>query len=168
MGDNAENAILAGGCFWIMQQLLRDRDGVISTRVGWTGGEGENPTEESPGGHAEAVEVVFDPERLSYRELLEFFFQAHRPDLGEDVVGSGYRSEIFCTTGEQRRLAEETIADVNASGHWPGKATTQVSEAGTFWEAAPEDQDRLQRYPDSCPAPFPRHGVEAATRETAA
>ena len=105
MTDNAETAVLAGGCFWTMQQLLRDRNGVISTRVGWTGGENDNPTEEDNVGHAEAVEVAFDPERISYRDLLEFFFQVHRPDLGERVVGSCYRSEIFCTSEEQRKVA---------------------------------------------------------------
>jgi peptide-methionine (S)-S-oxide reductase len=165
--DNAETAVLAGGCFWIMQQLLRDRDGVISTRVGWTGGENENPTEENNSGHAEAVEVTFDPERISYRDLLEYFFQVHRPDLGERLVGSGYRSEIFYTSDEQRRVAEETIRDVDASGHWPGKVVTEISEAGRFWEAEAEDQDYFQRYPDGCAPPFPRHGAEAASRETA-
>jgi peptide-methionine (S)-S-oxide reductase len=167
MTDNAETAVLAGGCFWIMQQLLRDREGVISTRVGWTGGEGENPTEENPGGHAEAVEVSFDPERISYRDLLEFFFQVHRPDLGEDLVGSGYRSEIFYASQEQRKVAEETIRDVDASGHWPGKVVTEISEAGTFWEAEAGDQDYLQRYPDGCPPPFPRLSMEAASSESA-
>ena len=140
MSDDTETAVLAGGCFWIMQQLLRDRDGVISTRVGWTGGENDNPTEENNSGHAEAVEVAFDPERISYRALLEFFFQIHRPDLGKRLVGSSYRSEIFCTTAEQRKVAEETIPDVDASGHWPGKVVTQISEAGPFWEAEAEDQ----------------------------
>ena len=130
MSDGTETAILAGGCAWIMQQLLRQPDGVISTRVGWTGGEGEDPTEESPGGHAEAVEVVFDPERISYRDLLEYFFQVHRPDLSERLVGSIYRSEIFYTSDEQRQVAEETIRDVDASGHWLGKTVTKVSEAG--------------------------------------
>ena len=154
MGDKRETAILAGGCYWIMQQLLRHPDGVISTRVGWTGGEGDNPTEENPQGHAEAVEVVFDPERLSYRDLLEYFFLVHRADLGEDVVGSIYRSEIFYTSEEQRRVAEETIADLDASGHWLGKTVTEISEAGPFWEAVAEDQDALQRYPGG--SPFPR------------
>jgi peptide-methionine (S)-S-oxide reductase len=168
MTDNAETAILAGGCFWIMQQLLRDRDGVMSTRVGWTGGENENPTEESPGGHAEAVEIVFDPERMSYRDLLELFFQVHRPDLGERLVGSIYRSAIFYTSDEQREVAEETIHDVDASGHWPGKVVTQISEAGRFWAAEVEDQDYLQRYPDGCSPPFPRPGVEAAGHDPVA
>jgi peptide-methionine (S)-S-oxide reductase len=137
-----------------MQQLLRDRDGVISTRAGWIGGENDNPTEESNSGHAEAVEVVFDPERISYRDLLEFFFQIHRPDLGERLVGFSYRSEIFYTTDEQRKVAEETIPDVDASGHWPGKVLTKISQAGPFWEAEAEDQDHFQRYPDGCATPF--------------
>src|SRR6478735_4423636 len=140
MSNNAETAVLAGGCAWIMQQLLRHPSGVISTRVGWTGGEGDNPTEESPQGHAEAVEVVFDPERISYRDLLEYFFQVHRADLGEDLVGSLYRSEIFYTTDEQRRVAEETILDVDASGHWLGKTVTKVSEASRLLEGQAEDQ----------------------------
>jgi peptide-methionine (S)-S-oxide reductase len=168
MGNNTETAVLAGGCYWIMQQLLHDREGVISTRVGWTGGENDNPTEENNSGHAEAVEVVFDPDRISFRELLEFFFQVHRADLGEHLVGSSYRSEIFYTTDEQRRVAEETIPDVDASGHWPGKVMTEISEAGPFWEAEAEDQDYFRRYPDGCTPPFPRRGVEAANRATAA
>jgi peptide-methionine (S)-S-oxide reductase len=155
MGENSETATLAGGCFWIMQQLLRHRDGVISTRVGWIGGQNDNPTEENNSGHAEAVEVVFDSERISYRDLLEFFFQVHRPDLGEDLVGSDYRSAIFYSTEEQRRVAEETIADVDASGHWPGKVVTEIGEAGRFWEAEAEDQDYLRRYPNGCKPPFP-------------
>jgi peptide-methionine (S)-S-oxide reductase len=167
MGDDAETAVLAGGCFWVMQQLLRDRDGVISTRVGWTGGENDSPTEENNSGHAEAVEVRFDPERVSYRDLLEFFFQIHRADLGEGLVGSSYRSEIFYTTDEQRKVAEGTIPDVDASGHWPGKVVTEISEAGSFWEAEAEDQDWFQRYPDGCTPPFPRHGAAAGRRETA-
>lgn len=163
MTGNTETAILAGGCSWIMQQLLRHPDGVISTRVGWTGGEGDDPTEENPQGHAEAVEVVFDPQRLSYRDLLEYFFQVHRADLGEDVVGSIYRSEIFCTSEEQRRVAEETIADVDASGHWLGKTVTAISEAGRFFEDPAEAQDYFLRFPDypqGSKAPFPRAGVE--------
>ena len=155
MSDSTETATLAGGCFWILQQLLRERDGVISTRAGWTGGHNDNPTEENNSGHAEAVEVVFDPERLSYRHLLEYYFQVHRPDLDEDVVGSGYRSEIFCASPAQRAVAAETIADVDASKHWPGPAATRISDAGRFWEAVAEDQDHLQRYPDA-PSPFPR------------
>jgi peptide-methionine (S)-S-oxide reductase len=155
MGDERETAVLAGGCFWIMQELLRHRDGVISTRVGWTGGENDEPSEQDNSGHAEAVEVIFDPRRLSYRDLLEHFFQVHRADLGEQLVGSAYRSEIFCTSDEQRRVAEETIPDVDAAGHWPGKVVTQISEAGPFWEAVAGDQDYFQRYPVGCPSPFP-------------
>jgi peptide methionine sulfoxide reductase MsrA len=112
-------------------------------------------------GHAEAVEVTFDPDRLSYRELLEYFFMVHRADLGEDVVGSGYRSEVFHTSEEQRVVAEETIRDVDASGHWPGKVMTRVSKAGHFWEEAPGQQDYLQRFPLGCRAPFPRQGEPA-------
>ncbi len=167
MSGDTETAILAGGCFWIMQQLLRDRDGVISTRVGWIGGENDNPTVENNSGHAEAVKVVFDPERISYRDLLEFFFQVHRPDLDERLVGFSYRSEMFYTTDEQRKVAEETIVDVDASGHWPGKVVTEISEAGPFWEAEAGDQDYFRRFPDGCTPPFPRPGVEAANRETA-
>jgi peptide-methionine (S)-S-oxide reductase len=155
VSDSTETATLAGGCFWILQQLLRERDGVISTRAGWTGGRNEHPSEYDNDGHAEAVEVVFDPQRLSYRELLEYYFQVHRPDLGEDAVGPGYRSEIFCASPTQRAVAAETIADVDASGHWPGPAATRISDAGRFWEAVAEDQDYLQRYPDA-PSPFPR------------
>ena len=166
MSDNTETAVLAGGCAWIMQQLLRHPAGVIATRVGWTGGEGENPTEENPQGHAEAVEVVFDPQRLSYRDLLEYYFQVHRADLGGDLVGSIYRSEIFYASEEQRKVAEGMVRDVDASGHWPGKTVTKISEAGPFWEAVPEDQDALQRYPDACP--FPRAKAKAASRETVA
>ena len=132
MSGTAEIAVLAGGCFWVMQQLLRGCDGVVSTRVGWTGGENDNPTEQDNRGHAEAVEVTFDPERITYRGLLEFFFQVHRPDLGAGVVGSEYRSEIFYMSEEQRSVAEETIRDVDAAGHWPGKAVTEVSAAGRF------------------------------------
>ena len=167
MSDNTETAILAGGCFWPAQELLRHRDGVISTRVGYTGGENDNPTDGNHPGHAEAVEVVFDPERISYRDLLEFFFQAHRPDLGERLVGSGYRSEIFYTSDEQRLVAEGTKADADASGIWSGKVVTEISEAGPFWEAEAEDQDYLQRYPHGYTF-FPRPGPEAASRETAA
>ena len=112
----------------------------------------DNPTEENNGGHAEVVEVVFDPERLSYRGLLEVFFQVHRADLDEGVVGSLYRSEIFCTSPEQRRVAEEMIRDVDASRHWPGKTLTKVNEAGVFWEMGPEDQDYLLRFPRGCSA----------------
>ncbi len=156
MDDTAETAVLAGGCAWIMQNLLGQPEGVISTRTGFMGGAIANPTEENNGGHAEVVEVVFDPERLSYRGLLELFFLVHRADLDEDAVGSLYRSEIFCTSAEQRRVAEEMIRDVDASRHWLGKTVTKVSEAGVFWEMGPEDQDYLSRFPEVCKPPFPR------------
>ena len=167
MSDNTETAILAGGCFWPAQELLRHRDGVISTRVGYTGGENDNPTGVNHPGHAEAVEIVFDPERISYRDLLEVFVQIHRADLGPQHVGSAYRSEIFSTSDEQRRVAEDTIADADAAGFWPGKVVTEISEARRFWEAETEDQDYLHRYPASNTY-FPRPGPEAANRETAA
>ena len=157
MNAETETAVLAGGCAWIMQQLLRQAEGVRSTRAGWTGGTGDNPTEADSGGHAEAVEVVFDPARLSYRGLLELFFLVHRPDLDATVVGSIYRSEIFCTSDEQRTVAQQAIRDVDASRHWPGATVTRVSAAGRFWEMAAEDQDYLQRFPTGCAPPFPRN-----------
>jgi len=156
MSDKAERAILAGGCYWIMQQLLRSRDGVTATRVGWIGGESENPTEGDSGGHAEAVEVTFDPDRLSYRDLLKYFLIVHRADLGEDVVGIGYRSEIFHTTEEQRVVAEQTLRDFNASVHGPDKAVTRVSKAGRFWAEAPAQQDYLQRFCTAAPPALSR------------
>jgi peptide-methionine (S)-S-oxide reductase len=161
MDDNAETAYLAGGCAWIMQPLLSMPAGVISSRTGWMGGDGENPTEENDGGHAEVIQVVFDPERLSYRGLLEVFFQAHRADLDEHTVGSIYRSEIFCTSSEQRRIAEEMIRDVDASGHWPGKTVTKVSPEGRFWGDGPEHQNYLERFPRVFRAPFPRQDVRS-------
>ncbi len=127
MGGNNETAVLAGGCAWTMQQLLRHPEGVISTRTGFMGGENDNPTEENNIGHAEVVEVIFDPVRLSYRGLLEVFFQVHRADLDEGTVGSQYRSEIFYTNPEQGRVTEDMIRDVDASGHWPGKTVTSIS-----------------------------------------
>lgn len=145
MSANTETAVLAGGCFWPAQELLRHRDGVISTRVGYTGGENDHPTADNHPGHAEAVEVVFDPERTSYRNILEFFFQIHRPDLAQEAVGSGYRSEIFCTSDEQRQVAQDAIA--TAARFW-GTATTRISDAGPFWEADADDQDYFQRYTD--------------------
>jgi len=148
MSKNTETAILAAGCFWPAQELLRHRNGVISTRAGYTGGENDNPTAANHPGHAEAVEVVFDPERTSYRDILEFFFQMHRPDLGAELVGSDYRSEIFCTSDEQRQVAKDTLADADASGIWSGKVVTKISEARSFWAAEDEDQDYLRHYPD--------------------
>lgn len=155
MGNDVETAVLAGGCSWIMQPLLSMPEGVISTRVGWMGGEGDDPTEENHGGHAEVVEVVFDPTRLTYRGLLEVFFQVHRPDLDESIVSSIYRSEIFYTNEEQRRVAEEMIRDVDAAGHWPGKTVTRITPAGEFVEDGPDDQNYLRRFPNVSRRPFP-------------
>ena len=147
---NTERAILAGGCFWGAQDLLRKYPGVISSRVGYSGGDVPNATYRNHGTHAEAVEVLFDPDKISYRKLLEFFFQIHDPSTmnrqGNDV-GTSYRSAIFYTTDEQKQVAEDTIADVNASGIWPGKATTTVTPAGPFWEAEREHQDYLIKHP---------------------
>ena len=146
-----ERVILAGGCFWGMQQLFRRRDGVLATRVGYSGGDVPNATYRNHGTHAEAIEIIFDPERLGFRELLEFFFQLHDPSTrnrqGNDV-GTSYRSAIFYTSEEQKRIAEETIAEVDATGLWPGKVVTEVVPAGDFWEAEPEHQDYLERRPD--------------------
>lgn len=155
----SERAVLAGGCFWGMQDLIRRRPGVISTRVGYTGGEVRNATYRNHRGHAEAVEIVFDPSRTSFRELLEFFFQIHDPSTlnrqGNDI-GSSYRSAIFYTSDTQRRVAEDTIADVDASGIWPGQVVTMVEPVGDFWEAEPEHQDYLQRIPNGYTCHFPR------------
>jgi peptide-methionine (S)-S-oxide reductase len=148
MSGTTEKAILAGGCFWGMQDLIRKRPGVLSTRVGYTGGEVANATYRNHGSHAEAIEITFDPAQISYRDILEFFFQIHRPDLGEGLVGSDYRSEIFYTSDEQRQVAEDTIAGADASGLWPGKVVTKISGAGRFWEAEAEDQEYLRHYPD--------------------
>ena len=147
MSGTTETVVLCGGCFWPTQELLRHRDGVISTRVGYTGGENDHPTEEDHPGHAEAVEVTFDPERLSYEDLLRYFLQMHRTDLSEEIVGEVHRSAIFCTTDEQRRTAERMIAEFDTTGIVPGKVVTDVKEAVTFWEAPAEDQDYLERYP---------------------
>jgi peptide-methionine (S)-S-oxide reductase len=150
MSHSSETAILAGGCFWGMQDLIRKHPGVISTRVGYTGGDVPHATYRNHDGHAEAIEVVFDPDRLSYRDLLEFFFQIHDPTTrnrqGNDL-GTSYRSAIFFLNEAQKRVAEQTIADVDASGRWPGQVVTEVAPAGEFWEAEPEHQDYLERYP---------------------
>ncbi len=150
MAGTSETAVLAGGCFWGMQELLRDYPGVLSTRVGYTGGTIANATYRNHGNHAEAVEIVFDPATISFRTILEFFFQIHDPstlDRQGNDRGASYRSAIFYTSDEQKRVAEQTIADVNASGLWPGKVVTEVVAAGPFWEAEPEHQDYLQRIP---------------------
>jgi peptide-methionine (S)-S-oxide reductase len=144
-------AILAGGCFWGMQDLLRKQPGVISTRVGYSGGDTPNATYRKHGNHAEAIEITYDPDRTDYRALLEFFFQIHDPTTtnrqGNDR-GTSYRSAIFYLDDEQKRIAVDTIADVEASDLWPGKVVTEVSPAGDFWEAEPEHQDYLERYPN--------------------
>jgi peptide-methionine (S)-S-oxide reductase len=162
-----ERAILAGGCFWGVQDLLRKMPGVVSTRVGYSGGDVPNATYRNHGTHAEAVEIVFDPAQLSYRDLLEFFFQIHDPSTanrqGNDV-GSSYRSAIYYTTPEQRETALETIVDVEASGLWPGKVVTEVAPAGDFWEAEPEHQDYLQRYPTGYTCHFVRPGWKLPKR----
>jgi peptide-methionine (S)-S-oxide reductase len=156
-----EVAILAGGCFWGMQDLIRRMPGVVSTRVGYTGGSVANATYRHHEGHAEAIEIVFDPARMTYRRLLEFFFQIHDPTTlnrqGNDL-GTSYRSAIFYTTDEQKLVAEDTIADVNASGLWPGKVVTEVAPAGAFWEAEPEHQDYLERIPNGYTCHFIRKG----------
>jgi len=154
-----ERAVLAGGCFWGMQDLIRRRDGVISTRVGYSGGNVPNATYRNHGNHAEAIEIVFDPSKISYRELLEFFFQIHDPTTlnrqGNDL-GPSYRSAIFYTNDEQKRIAEDTIADVDASGLWPGRVVTEVVPVREFWEAEPEHQDYLVRIPDGYTCHFVR------------
>ena len=146
-----ERAVLAGGCFWGMQDLIRRMPGVVSTRVGYTGGDVPNATYRNHGTHAEGIEIIFDPAKISYRKLLEFFFQIHDPSTmnrqGNDW-GTSYRSAIYYTSDEQKRVAEDTIADVNASGLWPGKVVTEVEPAGDFWQGEPEHQDYLVRYPD--------------------
>jgi peptide-methionine (S)-S-oxide reductase len=154
-----ERAVLAGGCFWGMQDLIRRYEGIISTRVGYTGGEVPNATYRNHGTHAEAIEIIFDPALLSYRQLLEYFFQIHDPSTrnrqGNDR-GPSYRSAIFYTSDAQKRIAEETIAAVDASGLWPGKVVTEVVPARDFWEAEPEHQDYLERYPDGYTCHFVR------------
>jgi peptide-methionine (S)-S-oxide reductase len=150
MTQNNETAILAGGCFWGVQDLLRRYPGVIATRVGYSGGDVANATYRNHGTHAEAIEIIFDPSTISYRKILEFFFQIHDPSTGDrqgNDRGTSYRSAIFYTSDEQKRVAEETIRDVDASGLWPGKVVTEVAPAGPFWEAEPEHQDYLQRLP---------------------
>lgn len=167
----SETAILAGGCFWGMQELLRDYPGVVSTRVGYSGGTNPNATYRNHGTHAEAVEIVFDPAKISFRTLLEFFFQIHDPTTlnrqGNDR-GESYRSAIFYTSDEQKRVAEDTIADVNASGIWPGKVVTEVAPAGPFWQAEPEHQDYLQRIPYGYTCHWVRPDWKLPRREVAA
>ncbi|MEZ2144115.1 MULTISPECIES: peptide-methionine (S)-S-oxide reductase MsrA [Bradyrhizobium] len=166
-----ERAVLAGGCFWGMQDLIRKQPGVVSTRVGYTGGQVKNATYRNHEGHAEAIEIMFDPAKTSFRTMLEFFFQIHDPTTlnrqGNDR-GTSYRSAIFYTSEAQKRIAEDTIADVEASGLWPGKVVTEIAPAGEFWEAEPEHQDYLERYPDGYTCHFIRPGWKLPQRAAAA
>ena len=152
-------AVLAGGCFWGMQDLIRRLPGVTKTRVGYTGGDVENATYRNHGTHAEGIEILFDPARITYRQLLEFFFQIHDPTTlnrqGNDI-GLSYRSAIYYVDEDQKAVAEDTIADVNASGIWPGRVVTELEPAGAFWEAEPEHQDYLERIPNGYTCHFPR------------
>ena len=163
-----ERAVLAGGCFWGVQDLFRRYEGVLSTRVGYTGGDTPHATYRNHGTHAEAIEIIFDPDRITYRQILEFFFQIHDPTTrnrqGNDV-GTSYRSAIFYTTDEQRRVAEDTIADVDESGLWPGKVVTEVVSASDFWEAEPEHQDYLLRTPGGYTCHFIRPGWKLPIRK---
>jgi peptide-methionine (S)-S-oxide reductase len=166
-----ERAVLAGGCFWGMQDLVRRQPGVISTRVGYSGGEVPNATYRNHGNHAEAIEIIFDPEVTSYRAVLEFFFQIHDPTTknrqGNDM-GASYRSAIYYISDDQKAVAEDTIADVNASGLWPGKVVTEVEPVGDFWEAEPEHQDYLERIPNGYTCHFVRPNWQLPKRAEAA
>ncbi|GAA1097430.1 peptide-methionine (S)-S-oxide reductase MsrA [Tsukamurella spumae] len=165
-----ETAVLAGGCFWGMQDLLRKQPGIEATRVGYTGGTNANATYRNHPGHAEAVEIVFDPAKTSYRDVLEFFFQIHDPstvDRQGNDVGSSYRSAIFPLSEEQEKVARDTIADVDASGLWPGKAVTTIEAPAPFWNAEPEHQDYLEKYPDGYTCHFPRPGWKLPKRASA-
>jgi len=165
-----EKAVLAGGCFWGMQDLIRKMPGVNATRVGYTGGDVANATYRNHGTHAEGIEIVFDPSIISYRRLLEFFFQIHDPSTanrqGNDM-GMSYRSAIYYLSDAQKDMAMRTIADVNASGLWPGKVVTEVVPAGDFWEAEPEHQDYLERYPNGYTCHYPRDNWKLPVKTTA-
>ena len=159
MTTRTEKAVLAGGCFWGMQDLIRRQPGVLSTRVGYTGGDVDNATYRHHGTHAEAIEIEFDPQQISYRQILEFFFQIHDPTTknrqGNDI-GTSYRSALFYLDDEQQRVAEDTVADADASGLWPDKVVTEIVPAGPFWEAEPEHQDYLEHYPNGYTCHFIR------------
>ncbi len=167
MTTQSETAILAGGCFWGMQDLLRRYPGVLTTRVGYTGGDVPNATYRNHGTHAEAIEIVFDPQQISFRQILEFFFQIHDPTTknrqGNDI-GTSYRSAIFYLDDTQKQVAQETIADADASGLWPGKVVTELAPAGPFWDAEPEHQDYLERYPGGYTCHFIRPGWKLPRR----
>ena len=164
----SERAVLAGGCFWGMQDLIRKQPGVLSTRVGYSGGDVDNATYRNHGTHAEAIEILFDPAKTTYRDILAFFFQIHDPTTlnrqGNDL-GMSYRSAIYVTSDEQKQVALDTIADVDASGLWPGKVVTEVAPAGPFWEAEPEHQDYLERYPTGYTCHFVRPGWTLPRRD---
>ncbi|TPI32872.1 peptide-methionine (S)-S-oxide reductase MsrA [Mesorhizobium sp. B3-2-1] len=170
MATSSERAVLAGGCFWGMQDLIRRFPGVLATRVGYSGGDVPNATYRNHGTHAEAIEITFDPAKISFRQLLEFFFQIHDPTTrnrqGNDV-GMSYRSAIYYTSEEQKRVAEDTIADVDASGLWPGKVVTELAPAGAFWEAEAEHQDYLEKYPNGYTCHFVRPSWKLPVREKA-
>ena len=171
MNAKTERAVLAGGCFWGMQDLLRRYPGVISTRVGYSGGDVKNATYRNHGSHAEAIEIIFDPAKTDFRTILEFFFQIHDPTTrnrqGNDL-GASYRSAIFYSSEEQRKVAEDTIADVNASGLWPGKVVTELAPVGDFWEAESVHQDYLERYPNGYTCHFVRPNWKLPKRSNAA
>ncbi|MBY6083362.1 peptide-methionine (S)-S-oxide reductase MsrA [Ruegeria arenilitoris] len=166
-----QRAVLAGGCFWGMQDLIRKLPGVLRTRVGYTGGDVPNATYRNHGTHAEGIEIRFDPAQITYRDLLEFFFQIHDPTTvnrqGNDI-GMSYRSAIYYCDETQKQIALDTIADVDASGHWPGKVVTEVEPVGNFWEAEPEHQDYLQRIPNGYTCHFPRPDWVLPKRSNAA
>jgi len=168
---STEKAILAGGCFWGVQELVRKLPGVISTRTGYTGGDVPNATYRNHGDHAEAIEIIFDPARISYRDLLELFFQIHDPTTknrqGNDL-GRSYRSAIYYANDAQKKIALDTIADVEASGLWPGKVVTELEPVGDFWQAEPEHQDYLERYPNGYTCHFPRPNWKLPHRVVAA
>ena len=166
---NTARAILAGGCFWGMQDLIRKLPGVLKTRVGYTGGEVSNATYRNHGNHAEAIEILFDPQLISFRKILAFFFQIHDPttrDRQGNDTGASYRSAIFFITEEQRQVALQTIEDVNASGLWPGDVVTELSPEGDFWEAEAEHQDYLERIPQGYTCHFPRPEWVLPSKET--
>jgi len=171
MSAKTERAVLAGGCFWGMQDLIRRYPGVLSTRGGYSGGDVKNATYRNHGTHAEAIEIIFDPSKTDFRTILEFFFQIHDPTTrnrqGNDM-GASYRSAIFYTSEDQRKVAEDTIADVNASGLWPGKVVTELAPVGDFWEAEPEHQDYLERYPNGYTCHFVRPDWKLPKRSNAA
>jgi peptide-methionine (S)-S-oxide reductase len=171
MSDMTQRAVLAGGCFWGMQDLIRKQPGVVGTRVGYSGGDVPNATYRNHGTHAEAIEIMFDTDRTSYRRILEFFFQIHDPttkDRQGNDRGASYRSAIFYTDDAQRAEAVETIVDVEASGLWPGKVVTEISPLGDFWEAEPEHQDYLERIPHGYTCHFIRPGWKLPRRVDAA